>query len=143
MKWIVNFTICMLSLWTLHAHAQTLEGVWTLEQCIITQDSAGVVSSIDYRISDGNIPKWYIFTELTFGDENSCSIMLNNSIIEGEYSLTDEGMLKLDFIILLAEYHCILASDTMLVLRRRHYFYNESNPESDFIDIELYYYKNR
>ena len=116
----------------------SLEGIWTLERCEIKKDSAGVKSKLDYQVTDGDIPRWYVFTELTFGKEKSCSIILGVDIITGEYKQTDDKLI-LDFIAMIPDYNYSLKNNNTLVLKRKHYF-QESDTEY-FVDIEMFYSK--
>jgi len=116
----------------------SLTGTWKLEKCILQKDSAGVVSMIDYRPSDGNIPRWYIYTELTIGEDQSCSIRLSNNIEKGKYRIEGDTLI-LDLIIVIPVYQYAFENDSTLILKRRHYLYNKSRPERGFIDIGMYY----
>jgi hypothetical protein len=123
------------------AQAQTAlpTGEWTLEKCEIRKDSAGRISDVDYRLSEENISRWYIFTTLTFDGKETCHTVLNGDTLTGNYSVTNGDTLKLDFIIMLPEYRYTLKGDTALELTRRHYLYNVDYPERGFLDIKLYY----
>lgn len=123
------------------AQAQTTlpASEWTLEKCEIRKDSAGRVSDVDYRLSEGNIPRWYVFTTLTFDEKKTCHTVLNGDTLTGNYSVTNGDTLRLDFIIMLPEYRYVLKGDTALELTRRHYLYNVDYPERGFLDIKLYY----
>ena len=116
----------------------SLEGIWVLEKCEIQKDSNGVRSKVDYQPADGDIPKWYVFTELIFGKEKSCFIVLNEHEIVGKYKQTDTGLI-LDFIIMIPDYNYSLNNNT-LVLKRRHNYFDDNNTES-LIDIEMSYVK--
>jgi len=115
-----------------------LEGIWTLEKCEIQKELNGVRAKVDYQPADGNIPNWYIFTELTFGKEKTCSIVLNKNEIVGKYKQTDTELI-LDFIIMIPDYNYSLDNNT-LVLKRRHYHYDYDNAET-LIEIEMSYVK--
>ena len=141
MKNIIVLIISILAFWAIDAQAQTPEGVWSLEQCEIKKDSAGVVSMVDYQLKEGNIPKWDIYTELTLGSDESCSIVLNNTILKGKYSLPEEGVLVLDFILMLPKYHYSLINNTTLALSLRRYLYDEKGQGTNFVDIKLFYSK--
>ena len=131
----------MLSFCAMLAQTPALKGTWELEKGEIRQDSAGVISMIDYQLKDGNIPRWDIYTEFTLGEEKSCSIKLNDRVETGEYSLADDSILILDLILLIPRYHYSLISDTTLVLTRRHYLFDEDGPGKNFLEIKLSYSK--
>ena len=129
----------MLFVTAFSAYGQDLsleEGVWVLEKCEIQKDSAGVKLKVDYRSTDGNIPQWYVFTELTFGKEKSCSIKLGEDVIVGKYKQTGDKLI-LDFIIMIPDYNYSLRNNNTLVLKRRHRF-QEIDAEY-FVDIEMSY----
>jgi hypothetical protein len=50
----------------------------------------------------------------------------------------EEGLMILDFVIMLPEYHYSLENG-LLILKRRQYLYDNSNPDGYFLDIEMYY----
>ena len=114
-----------------------LEGIWILEKCEIQKDSTGIISKIDYQLTDGDIPQWYVFSELIFGKEKSCSIKLGEDEIVGEYKQTDDKLI-LDFVIMIPDYSYSLKNN-VLVLKRRYHF-QERNTEY-FVDIEMSYSK--
>ena len=117
------------------------EGTWTLERCEIRKDSVGRKSDINYLLKDGNITWWYIFTEFSFSEEKNCFTIMNNDTIRGKYSVQDDNVLILDFIIMLPDYHYTFIDDSTLLLSRRHYLYNASRPERGFLDISMYFTK--
>ena len=118
----------------------SLEGVWKLEKCEIQKDSAGITSKVDYQPTDGSIPQWFVFTELTLGKEKSCLTILNKDEIAGEYKQTDTGLV-LDFVLMIPEYNYSLINNNTLVLKRRQYHYYYDNTEY-LVDIEMFYTKN-
>ena len=134
----ICFALFLTSMTSFSAYGQefSLEGRWTLEKCEIQKDSAGVKSKVDYQPTDGDIPRWCVFTELTFGKEKSCSIMLDENEITGEYNQTDDKLI-LDFIIMITEYNYSLRNNNILLLKRRHRF-QELDTEY-FVDIEMSY----
>jgi hypothetical protein len=112
------------------------EGIWVLEKCEIQKDSAGTKLKVDYQLTDGNIPQWYIFTELTFGKEKSCSIKLGEDVIAGKY-MQKGDILSLDFVLMIPDYSYSFINNNTLVLKRRHRF-QEIDAEY-FVDIEMSY----
>ena len=133
---LLLFSIFFVAAFSAYGQDLSLEGgIWVLEKCEIQKDSKGVMSKVDYQLTDGDIPQWYVFTELKFGKEKSCSIKLGEDEIVGKYKQTGDKLI-LDFIIMIPDYNYSLNNNT-LVLKRRHHF-QESDIEC-FVDIEMFY----
>ena len=116
-----------------------LKGSWELSKCEIVKDSAGIISTVEYKPDkEREYHKWFIFPKLTFGEGKSCFVETYDNKYDGSYSLpTDGGGIVMDFTTFITVYE-YRRENSVLRLTRRH---RDFIPEEIVLDLELYYSK--